>query len=232
MKVFKYCKKKYHIQNSDFIQIGTLNYYRNSDNNYISDINEGHVKGIELVAGKKALKLNSDQTSFWTNGYINSPYFQEDKITIQPHAKSKLTFPKKFPNHYVFCCSGEKTNANKLTMNEFDYDSSYEIKYIQDFSDLVGNLILEHLEQKLNIKNLSGIAVIHKSISYLKNEWASFSYVPNTDDIMHFKSDQFSSQKEYRFVWAPVDNDKKFFDIPDKTLLIPLTDKLKNCFKF
>ena len=93
------------------------------------------------------------------------------------------------------------------------------------------NFIVNHLTQKLNIKNLSGVVEIHKHIRYLKNEWASFSYVPTTDDIMHLKSDKFSFQKEYRFAWAPVDTAKTFFDVPDTSILIPLTNKLKNCFK-
>ena len=53
----KYCDEKYNVNNPECksIQIGSLDYYRNSENQFISDGAEGSVKGIRFVGNPDSL---------------------------------------------------------------------------------------------------------------------------------------------------------------------------------
>ena len=109
MKLIKYCDSKYHYSKSKRLQIGTLEYFRNHDNNFIADPGE-------CIGGPYSMKPQNAHANI-SQGFINQigggiiakgAAFDTPIIKIEPGASLNINKKFKFPNIYIFCCSHEK----------------------------------------------------------------------------------------------------------------------------
>lgn len=230
MKLIKYCNEDYNIKNPkcESIQIGTLNYYRNSPNKFISDSKEGIITKVEISNRKKEIKLTKDLCQLLTP-MINYRGSEKYYMTLGHGGKATFKMKTTFPNWYVFSCSMESIKAQESTQKDLGYDSSFELKFGKEFNNIVGQYLINYLTRKLgsNIR----VRAPNEPIKYVENDTVIFHTAPFFDDFLFLKSDKFSNQKEYRFLWILTDNEDHIIDVPDEPILIPLTTELKNCFK-
>jgi len=147
MTLIKYCKKKYHIKNLDYIQIGTMNYYRNS-NTARSDVNEGKLKRVEFFASRP-MNIPEKLAGILTGGMIKVT--SDNFVEMGKKSRFILDFNVDLPNCYIFCCSHEKIYAQDQRKRYFNCDTSYRINNIEEFKRKISKSIIEKLGSEYSI---------------------------------------------------------------------------------
>ncbi len=167
MKLIKYCNSKFHPRNCKTIQVGTLDYYRNHENNFISDPSEAILENIKFKnTSNQEIKFTVDESSwlFNGNGVIIAGSGNRIGMRISPGSEFTIYDKIKVPNSYIFSCSQVEEPCEKQ-MRDLGYDSWYEIKYPKVFFGILTQEILNNI--KINIRN--NIQINYKTMSGLIN---------------------------------------------------------------
>jgi hypothetical protein len=161
MKLIKYCNSKFHPRNCKTIQVGTLDYYRNHENNFISDPSEAILENIKFKnTSNQEIKFTADEFNWLFKGHAQTIA----GMSISPGSVFTIYDKIKVPNSYIFSCSQVEEPCEKQ-MKELGYDSWYEIKYPKVFFGLLTQEILKNI--KINKRN--DIQINYKTMSGLIN---------------------------------------------------------------
>lgn len=229
-KLIKYCNKET-IQKYNSIRIGSLNYYRETDNDFIRDENEGSHENIHDPKVKEisAEFITSNSSITAIPAIPGTPFMTSPDSSIELHIYGK----RKFQNFYVFCCTRdmEEKESNK---DNFNRNSSYEITNIPAFIKTVQKFLECHLNTKYpDLKNCKLVSH-HNPIRYSKNsnnEIIITTDCPSNYDVVFTKPKTSVEENEYRFIWM-LYSENKIIDVPPpKHVDIPITD-FPNCFNF
>mgnify|MGYP006103345431 CR=1 FL=1 len=164
MKLIKYCKSKYHPRNCKTIKVGTLDYYRNHYNDFISDPAEAILKNIRFKNTSNQELTFTIEESNWlfgeSKGIIMNGSGNQIGCSISPGGILDINDKIRVPNSYVFSCSQVEEPSEKQ-MNELGCDSWYEIKYPKVFFGLLTQEILKNAK----IINKNNISANFKSLT-------------------------------------------------------------------
>jgi hypothetical protein len=134
-KIVKFCGLKYHISTTETVRVGTLNFYKAYDNDFIKDPTEGE---YESEVG------HSVRTEYSTKSLNKAPtdvtFAGPGKLVMLPGAK--IVIKHQVENVYVFCASLMDRNPapdlERSTEVGLDgYDSSYEISRPLEFAEAI-----------------------------------------------------------------------------------------------
>ena len=243
MKIIKYCNSKYHIKNTRGIQIGTLNYYRKHDNEFIADPLEGTAHQVRVKSEEGRIGISKENLELLTNNkiqYTGDPNLGPAIQGIGENITVDFINPGKFTNLYVFSCSYEKI-GNVETAKHLGYDSFYEIKDPGKFSKIVSDHLKKLANPKNNVKNGWKIKSKHKQVQYQdirKTEMKSNSDLLNmvfhkTPTSSLDPTIDFRSNKEYRFVWMLVKRkDGERIEVKDEPIHITKIEDIKKICSF
>lgn len=128
-RIVKFCDHKYHLTKTKFIQLGTLEYYRKSDNCFIKDSTEGiYSRAVEDKDWRNKPHSAEAINAFVGSNFLNGP----GKITAR-----KIVIPKQFPNIYLFCTSRLENPDLEIAKQFGAYDSFYEITDPYEFAEII-----------------------------------------------------------------------------------------------
>lgn len=176
MKLIKYCNSKYHPKNCDTLQVGTLDYYRNHDNKFISDPSEATIENLRIHnTSTDKIDFTTEEINWISNRKGIIVLGRNDRIccSIFPNNNELLDnnqvglyFNNKIniPNSYIFCCSQVEEPCEKQ-MRDLGYDSWYEIKYPKVFFGILTQEILNNA----NIIKPNNFELRYSTISDLIN---------------------------------------------------------------
>jgi hypothetical protein len=209
------------------INLGSFLYYREIEDHKRRDVNEGQ-RGLDLILKRPCSKLAEyiKQSGYgydpYTHEYLdnNGNFIPEYHFTVHDHMYDY--------NAWVFCCSMiDDLNEIPILMEKFECDSYYFISDIDKFINSIQHSLAQDII--LNPKTLSGeLRIKHpqkgnvfldgwKDLIQYSNELKSmsFTYETLTNFLVHkdsksinqkywfMKSEQFSSEKEFRFILFP-----------------------------
>ena len=198
MKLIKYCDEKFHPKNCDTIQFGTLDYYKESDNEFIADPSEGNGSSYTFVNEKEDISFSKEEFEWITNGGVKG-----SGIKIDKGGTLNLNENIKVPNSYIFCCSLMKdASLPKIEkqMNDLGYNSWYEITNPQKFIETAVEQSKSQLKLKLKKNCEIEWKTIGKEISYGQKDNLIFnSHIDFLDFLLYRKPliSQINKEIEY-----------------------------------
>lgn len=207
-KLVKFCNRQYRLPGCLTLQLINSNYCRRLEAEAVRDVDEGTVNMTYVSENKTTTKkLTSGNTIILGNG-----------------AKIKLV--QSYAGVFVYCVSmvegDEPVEPSRYGFKS--YNDSYEILDAERFSAEVQRQLLSRLPPSSGV---AGIYCIHGPVKYVANKTLEKSFEHSeamTRDDIHAayfsKSDRFSINKEYRFVWVPVRADGKVVDTANDTILL------------
>ena len=224
MKIVKNCRAQHHISRTRTIQIGTLNYYRMSDNKFIVDPHEGFGVHCFQSERSKIIFPEKDATTLAEERLVGA------RLVINPGGK--LTADMWAPNVYIFCCSLVE-RATKAFASQFGYDSFYEISD----PDLFMAKVQEGFPGVARLRDKSQQTVeivrVHGPVQYQDIREHSHSEVCSPSDLIVqslFTKPRISSahadvvyqkNQEYRFVWVFLEeHTRRMLEVEDDPILI------------
>lgn len=225
MLIVKYCPKKYHISTTETIQIGTLNYYKKSDNLFIADPFEGHHEHI-IEDSHKTIKIQRDETVKISDGRLSA------SLTINPGGKLELE--SQFPNVYIFCCSlVERPSIGHAKSISDEYDAFYIVNDPNGFMQLVEQQLrwlfrpADKKPRKIKMLHAHGGVkyVDHRSTSYGQadpdRQIATLDHIftkPRTSPVAEHVA--FEANQEYRFAWVGLDEQDYIVPVEDEPIYV------------
>ena len=128
MFLYKYLEKKYleQFKEKGTIQIGTIEWFRDLENEKIKDPFEGRTK-YSIYAKRDPIELSVEQVNAITNDYRFKA-----KLNIAPN--SHFADYLKVPNAFVFCTS---YIFDKNLMKKFECDACYKITDVENFTKIL-----------------------------------------------------------------------------------------------
>jgi len=236
MKIIKNCPSDYNIANTQTIQIGTLNYYRKTDNKFIVDPFEGYGHHV-FESGEREIIIPEKDATVITKGLIVGA-----RVVIKPGGRVHGGLWS--PNVYIFCCSYVQEPSAELAAS-LGYDSYYEIvdptlfmqKVQQDFMHSV----------RLRNKTIREVEVIHVhgTVEYQTERDYSHSEHRSPSDLMIHnlfrkptispvhEDVNFATNQEYRFVWILIEPEtKQILEVEDDPIRVHNVDDIKQACKY
>jgi len=234
--VTKYCDRKYHFDNAAKLQIGTLEYYRQHENDKIADPTEGLSASYDITNENNELKLPRNKTELLSGGAIKGT-----GIIMESGARMTFNQMTEIPNQYIFCVADEK-DGNENTATSLGYESWYQIVDVDAFMYEVTKQLSSHaLPLRVLVKS-DQILCAHKEVTYCKDKQKLVDHVnfniladavftkPTTS--FNDSNVDYSLNNEYRMVWGLVDpNAGDLIPVKHEPILIDFTDELKKLCK-
>ena len=232
MKIIKFCPKRHHISSVSSIQLGNLEYYRLHKKPEIKDSSEGrHLDQIE----------HTEPVTYSTNEInklnLNVKFEGPGTITVG----KKIEINEIVNNVYIFCSTkiedGENPNTEMGKQFGEDYDSFYEIKDLQKFTDKISELLLQMLPEAYPENGLLKIYSCHGEIQYVGDKKTTFRNISEaildrknrngleivftkTKESLEYPSYNFEKNREYRFAWFIFDEKQNPINTKHQTILI------------
>jgi len=237
-KLIKYCDEKYHPNNCDTIQFGTLEFYRKSDNEFIADPSEGKGSNYRFRNEEEDITFSKEEFEWLSNGGVKG-----SGVNITKGSTLSLNLELKVPNCYIFCCSimiEPTVEKIESQMNDLGYNSWFEITNPQEFIKDAFNQARTKI--KLQLKKDCEIEwkFIGKAISYgLKHNIEFSSHIDFLDFLLYRKplvsqinkNIEFWRNTEFRFTWLFFEKNS-IIPVPvESEPIIFSNKKLKKYFK-
>ncbi len=241
LKIIKYCDENYSYLKTDRIQVGTLDYFRNHDNNFIADPNEGTGGPYSIQPKSSPSGLSQGLIDQFGGGIVCIGALPSDSIiSVQPGGTVNLNKRFKFPNVYIFCCSYEE-HADKKTAEGLGYNSWYEIidpsKFMKEIQNGFHEVAKLKFEGPIETKSI----LIHGLVNYssredqvFENEFDLLTNLLFTKPKVSKKDStvSFEDNKEYRFVWLFKNAaSNEIMEVQEPPILVRNTDALKTTLK-
>ena len=238
-KLIKYCDKKYHPNNCESIQFGTLDYYRKSDNEFIADPSEGKGFNYRFRNENEDIVFSKEEFEWISNGGVRG-----SGVCINKGGTLNLNQNIEVPNCYIFCCSIMKNptiEKIETQMKDLGYDSWYEItkpkEFIEEAFKQASSKIKLHLKRDCQIEWKS----IGKEVSYgIKDNIEFSSHIDFLDFLLYRKplvsqinnDIEFWKNTEFRFTWLFFEKNS-ILPVPVEPKPIVFSNKkLKKYFKY
>jgi len=238
MKIIKYCDHKNHFDQSPHIQIGTLEYYREHDNKFIADIDEGC--GGQWVLSPK------DGPRAYSREFIEAVSLgalQGTGVDVQEGGRVCINSSFVMPNVYVFCCSIEQEGCEN-TASSLGYDRWYEICDPERFSREVSQSFQNTARLRCSESVQVHSTILHGSVTYGVgrgtehedefNLLAKLLFTKSPHSPTHTEID-FSRNNEYRFVWLfwkPImKNRKRVIEVQKEPIYVPISSGIRGCLR-
>lgn len=241
VKLIKYCKEEFNYSKSDRLQVATLDYFRNLDNNFIADPSE-------CIGGPYSIKPTETPEEI-TQGFINQigggivkkgALPGDPIVIIDPGAVFNINKKFKFPNVYIFCCSYEEY-PSKETAKGLGYNSWYEIVDPVKFMKEIENGFPEVAKLKYRGLVSGNVIHIHGPVNYAPREHQVFETEFDLDTNLLFtkpkvsekdSSISYEDNKEYRFVWIFENNNtSEIMEVEKNPILVKISNALKKTLK-
>jgi hypothetical protein len=195
------------------IRLGTISYYREIEDEARRDILEGEKQSYIGGEGKH-VTLPAEQVNKYEK-YLGLNL--GDNIQIKMGPKSKIYSPPQF-NALTFCCSV----SDDIHLGDEFYSIINLSEFCLDISRILDSNLLDKLGDDVS-KETHEFLGIHKCVEYVDNK--GFNLLDNNDVMkvenrngIHLsevfeKEESFSPEKEYRFIWVPVEKSLKQGDL-------------------
>lgn len=236
MRIIKYCETKYNIATTATIQIGTLNYYRMSDNRFIADSHEGF--GVHSFRSEDSeMIFPEEDITVLTQGRVIGA-----RVAIK-HG-GKFTTAMWAPNVYIFSSSLAEEGTESFA-SQFGYDSFYEITD----PDLFMRKVQEGLSRIARLRDpkprIADVIHIHGPVRYQDAREHSHVELCSPSDLMVqnlFTKPLVSStqpgvkyveNQEYRFVWVFLEETtKRILEVENDPILIRNIQAVRQACKY
>lgn len=232
MYFYKFLDEQYHpLKNPQAtIRLGSFNYYRNIENSYIADRDEGMLqyalKGVTYNTGNVA-----------NNPVVDGMFVLQDGAQVKFNG---INVASAFPNCLIFCCSCFREAKNQKELGDLskrlNYCSYYQIQNIHAFAEMCAhkiksNLNLDKLKgiEQLTLQQICGIQVGYQVSPVVYKKGVALDVLSGDEShnsldkqIEHLfvKNEKFSKDDEYRIVFFIVLGNQilsfndDYFDIP------------------
>lgn len=227
MATVKFCRHAHNpALGATALKVASLQYYRHVSNDFIRDVDEPVIG--RLYSPPTAQTITGDELgrmlgmSIGGNGLIS---FEGNAVSINVA----------LPNAYIFCTS-IRANPTIADAAALDYDSAYVITDVELFAKLAA-------EQVLSKVTAHDVVFSHGPVIYrdekiyavddlqqFVNEHRSVGFTPfflkrrtSSED----PSKVYETEREYRFVFIPVDNRSRSIDLQNHELFLAVTDSIR-----
>jgi hypothetical protein len=232
VKIIKNCKKEFNIATTSTLQIGTLNYYRNCDNRFIVDPEEGSGNHTIHSGGSKVVLPNNILTELRVG-------LKCENFVLNPTGRLRGSY--RWPNVYIFCCSLVDEPTKELS-ESFGYNSFYEIvdpslfmRKVQD--GFTGRVKLHdptcrfpeviHIHGPVKYQCDREHSHLHSEINVLSDLMIQDLFTKPTFSPIH-PDVNYEQNQEYRFVWVFLeDNTKWIAEVADDPILVTNIDAIR-----
>ena len=205
MKIIKLCEKEHHINSTQNIQLGALEYYRSHEKLEIKDPSEG--KWSKHVERPEPTAYSAEEFKKFGLGGGTATIITKT-INIENEAS----------NVYIFCTTKMESGVDQdLVIKQYckdkGYNSSYEIKDPQKFAEKIQELLLRKLLELHPEKTALSIICCHREVRYVDKRETKFDNLSEvspytyeeTLEMVFTKTKDFEKEKEYRFAWFVLD---------------------------
>jgi hypothetical protein len=240
MKLVKYCKKQFHYKKANSIQLGTLNYYRTHDSEFIADPEEGMMHGYSMFNPKSNINLGSDHF----DNIKGLSFSNRSDNAVQICTGGRLNINQSFvlPSIYIFCFSIEGKPSVKKA-KKLGYNSFYEVRYPANLAESIcRKLSVLDIKFKNSGLIIPQIRYLHSPVTYIDTKKNRvFDKEFNLIEELVFRKTKYSikkpdieyfSNKEYRIaIFFQNSIDKQILEVEDSPINIHLDNELFKCFK-
>jgi len=195
LKLFKYLKRKYaqRMMSKGEVRIGTLSYYRNTENEAIADKDEGNMKFTKTFDDDERIQNPRDfeiKMGLPKGSFMN---FQGGTIILKKGASLEINYDSS--DVYIYCAS---KNNNQELKNKFNADCCVEILDVQGFLDIIS--------EKLSKLGLIYPGLIYPRLSRVEPiEYIGRSIIDGNKLSGYWRKDQrYANEAEVRFVFFPI----------------------------
>lgn len=235
MKIIKNCFSKFNIATTKTIQIGTISYYRKTDNKFIADPQEGFGSHLFHSESSKIVIQEKDTTALAQGRIVGA------RIAIDPGGKFTGTLWS--PNVYIFCCSMVDVGTKDLTAS-LGYNSFYEIVDPNLFMHRVKEGFTDAVRLRDSNPRVVNTMHIHGPVRYQGDREHSHSEPCSLSDLMVLNlftkptfspADQvnYEENQEYRFVWVFLEeNTKKILEVEDDPILVRNVQAIRQACRY
>ena len=170
--VVKYCKAEHHFSKTNTFRLGTLQEYREHENELIADPLEGVTPTYKLFNPKDTINLDARTVETLFDGDFQISFNDGFKIPsslrvmqIEAGAIVNVNSQSLIPNQYIWC-TADQESGNRETARSLGYDTWYKITNVNMFMKALSYAMVPHLNFKIPMINASNIAMISGPIKY------------------------------------------------------------------
>ena len=207
--VVKYCKAEHHFSKTNIFRLGTLQEYREHENELIADPLEGVTPTYKLFNPKDTINLDARTAENLFGGAIKFSG-SGNVFQISAGGTVNVNFQSLIPNQYIWCTADQEF-GNMKTARSLGYDSWYNITNVTMFMRALSYAMAPHLSFKIPMIYTTQITMISGSVKY-KSEKHIDSDTGNVNPLMDavftkprnsriYPNVDYMKNIEYRMLW-------------------------------